>query len=454
MELASQDSFTQAFEVAGGSVSPRICLCSPAGCERGVFIRSLHTVAVAPVPVLDTIPLVHIPASLVLTAAVASKSEIVCKCCGELPDTDATESVVLALFLLTERARGTDSPWKWYIDALPCSGSSALYFGTADMDALRATPLGLAAEAKMHQLQRQYGCFASTLNLWLHSYHPESTISIEDYKWASFIILSRAISLHSCDESAADYNSVAHPHGECDRALLPFLDMFNHHAQPSAYWTVDSDGSVAIHALAASTERFSTESHLPFSSEVFLSYGAKPATEWLYEYGFLPSDNMHDAWPFFVQLSGSPLLVAIKRMWIQKLGLSLRIMLNDPATNMSSGGKDQSYMPPSALLVLCLAALDDLSDECTHAVGVISPAMPYFSIDGSIIDDGDKLMQVPGLRYFAQHKCSAHLHRIASDMRTTSLSVSSNPSPPVLAYLRTQSSLVERIADHLTAHIT
>ncbi|KAJ2800957.1 hypothetical protein H4R20_003863, partial [Coemansia guatemalensis] len=335
MELDSQDSFTRAFVAAGGAVSSHICLCTPAGCERGVFIRRPHTLTAAPVSASDAMPLVRIPASLVLTAAKAAKSEIVCKCCGELPDTDASESVVLALFLLTERARAADSPWKWYIDALPCSGSSALYFGAADIDALQGTPLGSAAEAKMRQLQRQYGCVADTLNCWLNSQHSASTISFEDYKWASFIVLSRAISLHSCDDSVVDYDSVGYPHDGCDRALLPFLDMFNHRAQPSAYWTVNSDGSVSIHALAAAAERLSIDADQPLSSEVCLSYGAKPATEWLYEYGFLPPDNIHDAWPHFVHLSGSPSLVAIKRMWFQELNLPLRIMLKDPATSLS-----------------------------------------------------------------------------------------------------------------------
>ncbi|KAJ2616009.1 hypothetical protein H4S08_000970 [Coemansia sp. RSA 1365] len=453
MEIVSQDSFTQAFEAAGGFVSPHICLCVPAGCERGVFIRRLCVSTVAPVSEKDNMPLVHIPASLVLTAAEAVKSEIVCRCCGKLPNTDASESVVLALFLLTERARGAESPWKWYIDALPCLGTNALYFGNTDMDALRGTPLGSAAEAKLRQLKRQYDCFAETLDCWLRSQKLELKLSFEDYKWASFIILSRSISLHSCDESVVDCDSSGYPHGKCDRALLPFLDMFNHCAQPTAYWTVNSDASVTIHAAAAATECSDIDTDQSSSIELCLSYGAKPATEWAYEYGFLPLDNKHDAWPHFVQLAGSPSLVAIKRLWIQELGLLPRVMLVDPAAIIPKHSSDRGYLSRSALLMLCLAALDDLSDKCTHAVGNILPAMPYFSVGGTIVDDDEKLLQLPGLAAFVRHKLSSQLRAQASNMRTFSYHTSSKPNPLVLAYLETQSLLVDRIADYLTDHL-
>ncbi|PIA17374.1 SET domain-containing protein [Coemansia reversa NRRL 1564] len=453
MEIVSQVSFTQVFEAAGGFVGPHVCLCVPAGCERGVFIHKLRVSTVAPVSEPDAMPLVYIPASLVLTAAEAAKSEVVCRCCDKLPDTDASESVVLALFLLTERARGADSPWEWYINALPCVGTNALYFENADIAALQGTPLGSAAEAKLRQLKRQYGCFAETLDCWQCSQNLELTLSFEDYKWASFIVLSRSISLHSCDESVVDCDSNGYPHGRCDRALIPFLDMFNHCARPNAYWTVNSNGSVSIHAAAASTERSDINSDQPSSIELCLSYGAKPATEWAYEYGFLPLDNRHDAWPHFVQLAGSPSLVAIKRMWIQELGLSPRVMLVDPAATMPIHSSDRGYLSRSALLMLCLAALDDLSDKCTHAVGKILPAMPYFSVGGAIVDDDEKLLQLPGLATFARHKCSSQLSAQAFNMRASSYHTSPKPNPLVLAYLETQSSLVDRIADYLTDHL-
>ncbi|KAJ2148471.1 hypothetical protein IW142_000871 [Coemansia sp. RSA 564] len=424
--------FTLAFSAAGGTVNRYIQIVAPPQGERGVFVGKDITGAE-----LAAEPLVRVPASLVITAAVAGCSDIVTQCCAEVSDSPASDTVLLALFLLTEKARGAESQWQWYLDALPRAGVNALHFDERDMNALTGTPLGRAVEAKLRQLRRQYSCFMATLERWKQSTGVDGLVSFEVYKWAHAIVLSRAISLHSFAETSD--SSRPPPHGDCDRALLPYLDMFNHSSHPNAFWTVSSDGSVCVCASSCSSSprTYAAGQEL---TELCFSYGHKPNTEWLYEYGFLPPDNSHDAWPYFVEPLGSPELVEIKLMWLQELGLPPRIMLPDPAT-LHDG---QSCIDSAALLLLCLAALDDTSDQFSQTVGQIELSSPYFSIGGSVVDDDEKLVSVPALAQWALGHCTASLRIQLVAMRTAARS-SPAASQQVQAYLNIEACMIECI---------
>ena len=71
--------------------------------------------------------------------------------------------------------------------------------------------------------------------------------------------------------------------------LAPLLDMANHHATGCSY--VCEEDSVALYTSRALAE----------GDEVCLNYGARPNSEWLLHYGFLPPSNKND-----VQSLGGP----------------------------------------------------------------------------------------------------------------------------------------------------
>ncbi|KAJ1944323.1 hypothetical protein GGF37_002248, partial [Kickxella alabastrina] len=179
--------------------------------------------------------------------------------------------------------------------------------------------------------------------------------------------------------------------------------MFNHSNRPSAFWSANQDGSVSVYAPGTPTGPgvVINGEHL---TELHFTYGEKPNTEWLYEYGFIPENNEHDAWPYLIEPSGSAQLMTIKQMWMSELGLLPRVMFADPAsTDGSPDGQGSScYISREAIVALCLAAISDTSDACASAVGTVTLDFPYFIIDGELlIDDDDTLLLVPGLRRFA-----------------------------------------------------
>ncbi|KAJ1993086.1 hypothetical protein GGI25_003997 [Coemansia spiralis] len=441
--------FTKTFREAGVTVEDSARILTPLDGERGVFIKE-QAINKA---IATKSCLVRIPAPLIITAAVASRVEVIRQCSARLGEFDAPgEATLLALFVLVENAKGAGSSWQWYINSLPRYGTSALFYGKAELDALSGTPLQMAVEAKLRQLHVQYDSFSDILQDWKKEHGVSGSVSFDAFKWANFITLSRAFSLQNCiiPADSSSSNDLL-PHAGGDRALLPFLDLFNHSSQPSVHWSVDTvDGSVLAFVHAASNGPCISTEGLSFS-ELHLSYGAKSNTEWLYEYGFLPENNEHDAWPYFTNPTGTAQLVAIKQLWMLELGLSSRVMFFDPekihdAASVDSSQDDQ-FISRSAMLSLCLASLDDTSDACLRTIGAVVPEHPYFTVQSIYVDDDDKLLQIPGLRKYALDQCAAFLQCQANELQEKQPISIAEASPGDALPLPEQRQQQQRVAD-------
>ncbi|KAJ1894529.1 hypothetical protein LPJ66_005132 [Kickxella alabastrina] len=446
MEGAALNCLLEPLKRGGGIVSDRIHILAPPGGERGVFVRKQEPADNFNSSDVAIAPLLRIPRSLIITSTVAANSEIVGACCASMErnDTKISESTLIALFIFTEKALGDKSCWKWYLDTLPTSGSGALYFNHEELCALDGTPLRAAAESKQRHLRQQFACFTDPLASWKHAQKIDAPVGFEEFKWANFVVLSRAISLRSFSESGDGY---ADAHAGCDRALLPALDMFNHSDRPSAFWSVNQDGSVSVYAPETPTGPgvVINGEHL---TELHFTYGEKPNTEWLYEHGFIPENNEHDAWPYLIEPSGSAQLMSIKQMWMSELGLLPRVIFADPAS--TGGGSDGQgsgcYISREAIVALCLAAISDTSDACASAVGTVTLDFPYFIIDGELlIDDDDTLLLVPGLRRFALDMCIGRLQNAMHTMAEKANQLSLISTSAIKAYLLAEFRLLRQV---------
>ncbi|KAJ2502184.1 hypothetical protein GGI11_007737 [Coemansia sp. RSA 2049] len=445
MSTTATDQFFSAFRLMGGVANSRLRISALPGGQRGVLFDQASSCRTFEAES----PLIRVPSPLVITTATAKQSEIVRSCCTCAGD--SSEALQIALFVLTERARGTASDWHWYINMLPASGAGALFLDDMALEALTGTPLRMAADAKLRHLRKQHNSFRQILDAWKTTADAPGSIDFEEFKWATFIVLSRTVSLQSCRALADEQDSQC-PNAEDDRALVPLLDTLNHSNEPLARWSVDSDGAVSVFLNVPAD---STRSDVARDSamELTFSYGLKPNTEWVYEYGFMPERNSHDAWPYFTPLSGSPSFVDIKRMWMLELGLTPRVMLSDPGRHRGT-----YTLPRSTMLSLCLAALDDTSDACLQQIGPIALAYPLFEVRSFLVDGDDKLLQIPNLREYALVLCSRCLARQASTMQTSLDTYSQLRLPDfsssaqqqydtVTNYLTAELAAVRRIAD-------
>ncbi|KAJ1722918.1 hypothetical protein LPJ53_002710 [Coemansia erecta] len=231
--------------------------------------------------------------------------------------------------------------------------------------------------------------------------------------------------------------------------------MFNHCSTPSARWSVGPDGSIqALLCHNTTNADLDVEVHGHWYTEMCFSYGDKSNTEWVYEHGFIPKNNTHDSWPYFVDLAGSPELVSIKQMWIHELELSPRIMLRQPDSEgiPASTTNNTAYFLREMMVTLCLEALDDSSDLCKAAVGAVAPSFPYIQVHGhDLIDDDDKLLAVRGLPELATDTCLSKLRASAHAMAANAeLLRLSDPASVILGYLISECKLLRQIIHVIT----
>lgn len=101
--------------------------------------------------------IIAIPRALMLTVEAASKSAL-----APLIERDQIlknmSNVTLAMFLLVEKFKG-DSFWKPYIDILPKTYSTVLYFDVSDLEALQGSPTLDSTLKLIKSIVRQYAYF-------------------------------------------------------------------------------------------------------------------------------------------------------------------------------------------------------------------------------------------------------------------------------------------------------
>ncbi|KAJ1951060.1 hypothetical protein EC988_004163, partial [Linderina pennispora] len=326
-------------------------------------------------------------------------------------------------------------------------GSNGLYLTEDDLDALADTPVAAAVSAKLRHLQALHGLVERELSAWKRDSGISGSVDFGAFKWASFIVLSRAISMQSFLESP-DGSAIpgdGYVHEGCNHALVPFLDMFNHSEQPTAYWALQPDGSVAV---LKNDQPIDPSHHVEVDGEQYVElhfcYGHNPSTEWVYAHGFVPKGNKHDAWPYFPRLHGSDGLVRVKMMWVAELGLTPRVSFPDPS---SSTG-----LARPSKLTMCLACLDDdPSSKCAEVVGNVTFDAPYFAVNDTLVDDDDLLLQLPGLLTLAVDHACCSLAETADSLRSH-MSRAPPPSPVVRDYLETSARLLGAILSSLRNH--
>lgn len=257
------------------------------------------------------VTMARVPARLAITAAAAAQHPILGPTFREmLENDDIDERMAVMLLLIVERRRGDKSPIKPYLDALPSSFRTPLFYDPEEMDGLRGTNLHGAVAAQREQLAnvlrdhvrpaaaRLFAALRDTPS-------PDAVasgrsprrdrfgfgvvgervdarpVSAEEFLWAYACFWSRALSLPLGDD----------PMRPGVEAIVPGIDFANHSSsRPNARWaTTRVDGETVVELLCE-------PGNVPAPGrEVLISYGDKSNEELLFVHGFAERDNPHDA---------------------------------------------------------------------------------------------------------------------------------------------------------------
>ncbi|CAG8765739.1 18928_t:CDS:1, partial [Acaulospora morrowiae] len=263
-------------------------------------------------------------------------------------------------FLLYERigrvnCGGTPSLWKAYVDILPRTLHTPLFYDHILRACLDGTSLRAAVDAKYKKLQREYNTLRPYFNQWstqastTANNNLSDVVTFEHFRWADGIFWSRILSFGSRFESNSSDAALFDANLD-DYHLVPFLDFANHSLTPCMRWELTADGAELILTKSDLPEQIHPE------TELCISYGDKPNSELLFVHGFTLSDNPWSAISFPLPLYDDDKLVQAKIMFMQYHGISQLVSLT-----RKKGEIELSHDSTRAMWLCVLTAEDGLN---------------------------------------------------------------------------------------------
>ncbi|CAL5044938.1 unnamed protein product [Urochloa decumbens] len=313
---AKLESFLQWLQANGADL--RGCTIRSCGGGKGFGVFS----TAAPEPGSTDGVVVVVPLDLAITPMRVLQDPLVGpRCRALLEEGRVDDRLLVMLFLMAERRR-PGSLWKPYLDMLPSTFGSSLWFSEEELAKLEGTTLYRATVIQRKSLQSSFdekvkGIVEELLHVDESASSPE--VLFEDFLWANSIFWTRALNIplpHSyvfpgscgdqqtrtnddvCDSSLLTHqetditakDSIADENSKSSNTesiwvegLIPGIDFCNHNVKALATWEVDSVGNAT--GVPAS---------MYLMLEIYINYGNKGNEELLYLYGFVVDNNPDD----------------------------------------------------------------------------------------------------------------------------------------------------------------
>ncbi|CAG8522339.1 5065_t:CDS:2 [Diversispora eburnea] len=283
------------------------------------------------------------------------------------------ERLILMCFLLHERIGSNDSPslWKAYVDILPRTLHTPLFYDYTLRACLNGTSLEAAIDAKIKKLQREYNTLRPYFNRWStqginNNFNDgHDVITFEHYRWADGVFWSRILSFGSRFEDISTESNLLNSNID-DYHLVPYLDFANHSLTPCSRWelTIEGEGIELILTKPDTPEQISP------GTEICISYGDKPNSELLFVHGFTLSDNPWSAISFPVPFFDDDELVKIKMNFMQFHGIKHLV-----SVTRKKGGAELTQDSTRAMWISVLTEDDGLkftqssdSENCVELI--------------------------------------------------------------------------------------
>jgi len=204
-------------------------------------------------------------------------------------------NVVLAIHLLIER-NSPASLWEPFINTLPHSYTTVLYFSEEQLEGLRGSPALEDALKQYKFVARQYAYFFKLFsNTLLKDY-----LTYDEYRWAVSTVMTRQNLVPSLNEGEASIN-----------ALIPFWDLANH---DSGQLSTDYDDE--DQALVCLAQRSFSE-----GEQFTIFYGVRANCDLLIHNGFVFLDNQSDCLTIKLGVAKTDALASLRLNVLEKVGV-------------------------------------------------------------------------------------------------------------------------------------
>lgn len=210
---------------------------------------------------------------------------------------DVDDSLMIILFLMVEKHLGRESSWQPWIDMLPDTVDTPLFYSDDELKDLSGTTLEGATRSLRNQLSQQWKQLEPVCkNLLSKAGAASVQPSLEDFEWAHAIYWSRS---QSFPEPISDGGQVTTLPSQ---GVVPGIDFCNHRENSTARWTIFGNPNLQVTAGGGASSGMPTQVALVCprqqapkpGQEITISYGDKSNEQLLMAYGFTQTDNLND----------------------------------------------------------------------------------------------------------------------------------------------------------------
>ncbi|CCI49071.1 unnamed protein product [Albugo candida] len=302
---------------------------------------------------------------------------------------------IVALFLMIERFKSSDSFFEPFIQSLPSNCDLPVYWHEAEFAELDGTNVALLANIMRKRIATDFHAIHIPL---LTAYEKNfklktSEISKSDYEWALSIIWTRAFGITR--------------KGEYLRVLCPALDMFNHSTlvQESLdeFIKFDQENDVLAHSVVTATSA---------NDPLYISYGPYSDAKLLYSYGFVSIEEKN-------RFNGIDL-------WMRTPSTDPNYKLKQAILEANAATRDQTYDFKGTI------HLDDVDERLLASVRIILLSHGEFpnytkAFESSIVSVRNELAVYDALHDVCEKKLAKFPTSLEDDMKLLAdLEISTN----------------------------
>ncbi|KAK8934897.1 hypothetical protein KSP39_PZI015106 [Platanthera zijinensis] len=225
--------------------------------------------------------LMEIPKKLWINADTVAASAIGPVTLGLIP------WVSIALFILREKAMGTASSWRPYLDILPQETDSPIFWSEEELSQIRGTQLLNTTIGVKEYVQSEFNKVEDEVILPNKHLFPK-TITAADFLWAFGVLRSRAFSRLRGDKIA----------------LIPFADLINHSSTITSEdicWEIKGKGVFSRELMFS----LRTPAYVKAGEQVYIQYDLEKSNTELVDYGFIDRRQRREVYTMTLEISES-----------------------------------------------------------------------------------------------------------------------------------------------------
>jgi len=178
-------------------------------------------------------------------------------------------TVIMALHLMNEKQNAT-SAWKPWLDVLPSTFETPIYWSEADLEEMKGSTLLSVVQKRQDTIVTDHKALFESLNKDYPGTFDMAKYTVGEFKWALSTVWSRAF--------------VFNVEKQLVPVIVPFADMFSHANVESEFSLEEEAGAFRIKA----------GQDYKAGEPVYISLGQKPNSQLLLNYGFVLDQNPYD----------------------------------------------------------------------------------------------------------------------------------------------------------------